>query len=39
MVVIQTMLNYDKTDAMDVTKNRKAYKSVLLAASFINFYQ
>ena len=39
MVVILTMLNYDKMDAMDVSKNKKAFKSMLRAAFLINFYQ
>jgi hypothetical protein len=38
MVVILTMLNLDKTDAMHVSKYRKAYKSVLCAVFLINFY-
>ena len=37
VVVILTMLNYDKTDAMDVSKNKKGYKSMLYAVFLINF--
>ena len=39
MVALLTMLNYDKTDTMDVSKNKKAYKGMLRAVFLINFYQ